>query len=229
MILTTPDFTFLPRVRILLSLSQATMLSDQIGVRRGVHLNSYYLVPQLEKFVENSARAVVTADLKRRKDTSLVGFSIRDAQQHAWETVPGLYSHGIDERTIHRLFQAPRGNTRASVGYKGLINARVAPKQNSARHVAEGVHYARAQQNMIAELFTLFKQPCFSGDDMNIIQVGRPAVSRYHQNRRLMPGGIGFNHTVHDFPVAELGIKLGGFMLRGGRATKQTRARAWSE
>ena len=185
------------------------------------------LVPELQKFVENSS--ALQADLKRRTDTSLAGFSIRDAQQHAWDNVPGLYEHGIDERTIHRLFQPPRANTKAGSQYKGLINARVAPKQNSYRHCAEGVHYARAQQNMFAELFTLFGQPCFSGDDMNIIQVGRPAVSRYHQNRRFFPDSEGFNHAVHDFPVAELGIKLGGFMLRGGSQTQQTRPRSWSE
>lgn len=95
--------------------------------------------------------------------------------------------------------------------------------------MGEGVHFARAQQNMLAELFTLFNQPCFSADDMNIIQVGRPAVSRYHQQRRFFPGGKGVDHTVHDFPVAELGIKLGGFMLRGGEATVRTRVRSWSQ
>jgi hypothetical protein len=82
-----------------------------------------------------------------------------------------------------------------------------------------GVHFARAQQKTVsAELFTLCGQPCFSGNDMNITQVGRPAVSRYHQVKRFFPAGTreGFNHAVYDFSVVELGIKLGGFMLRGG-------------
>ena len=57
------------------------------------------------------------------------------------------------------------------------------------------------------------KQPCASGDDMNIIQVGRPAVSRYHQNRKMFGNGKGINHEVHDFPNARYGLKLGGFML----------------
>ena len=50
---------------------------------------------------------------------------------------------------------------------------------------------------------------------MNIIQVGRPSVSRYHQNRKFFGNGkgIGINHEVHDFPNARYGLKLGGFML----------------
>ena len=52
---------------------------------------------------------------------------------------------------------------------------------------------------------------------MNIIQVGRPAVSRYHQQPRFFPGGKGVDHTVHDFPVAELGIKLVVLCLGEGK------------
>ena len=55
-----------------------------------------------------------------------------------------------------------------------------------------------------------------SGDDMNIIQVGRPAVSRYHQIKGFYPPGETPNFTVHDFPNSEYGIKLGGFMIMGG-------------
>ncbi len=40
-----------------------------------------------------------------------------------------------------------------------------------------------------------------SGDDMNIIQVGRPAVKNE-----------GINYDVHDFPTSELGLKLGRFV-----------------
>jgi hypothetical protein len=183
-------------------------------------------VTELEIFVEQNAAC--QADLKRRKDTAQVGFSLVDAQQHCFEKVPGLWEHGFDVRTLHHLFMPPCAKTHASAGYKGLINARVAHKKNSYREGGEGVHYARAQQKAIAELFALFKQPNYSGDDMNIIQVGRPAVSRYHQNRRFFPEGEGYNHAVHDFPVAELGIKLGGFMLRGGKASLQSRPRSWS-
>ena len=60
-------------------------------------------------------------------------------------------------------------------------------------------------------------QPSFSGDDMSLIQVGRPAVSRYHQIRGFFPEGPGPNYNVHDFPYPEYNIKMGGFMVLGGR------------
>ena len=63
------------------------------------------------------------------------------------------------------------------------------------------------------ELFALFGQPIFSGDDMNIIQVGRSAVSRYHQTRRFFEEGLGDDQGTHDFAVSELGVKMGGCML----------------
>ena len=51
-----------------------------------------------------------------------------------------------------------------------------------------------------------------SEDDMNIIQIERPAVSRYHQQQRFFMAGEGPDHQTHDFPSSHLGIKLGGFM-----------------
>ena len=51
---------------------------------------------------------------------------------------------------------------------------------------------------------------------MNIIQVGRPAVSRYHNHRRFYMTDEGVNYDVHDFPCGELGLKLGGFMALSG-------------
>jgi hypothetical protein len=50
----------------------------------------------------------------------------------------------------------------------------------------------------------------FVNTHMNILQVGRPAVSRYHRNRKFSLVNDGVDHEVHDFPTAELGIKLGG-------------------
>ena len=51
---------------------------------------------------------------------------------------------------------------------------------------------------------------------MNIIQVGRPAVSRYHNHRRFYMSDEGVNYDVHDFPCGELDLKLGGFMALSG-------------
>jgi hypothetical protein len=71
---------------------------------------------------------------------------------------------------------------------------------------------------VITEFLHSFGQLLISGDDMNIIQVGRPAVSRYHQTNKYYAEGEGPNYAVHDFPNAKYGIKLGGFMIRGGHS-----------
>ncbi len=73
-----------------------------------------------------------------------------------------------------------------------------------------------------------YGQVNISGDDMNIIQVGRPAVSRYHQQNRFFIEGGGTNFEVHDFPTAELGLKLGGFMAPGVGRGKAQRVRSQS-
>ena len=73
--------------------------------------------------------------------------------------------------------------------YRGLINAKVAPKSNNARNDNELMHFGRAQERTIKEFFAFHRQPNFSGDDMNIIQVGRSAVSRFHQQRGFTKSG----------------------------------------
>ena len=63
---------------------------------------------------------------------------------------------------------------------------------------------------------------------MNIIQVGRPAVSRYHQIRGFYAKGHGPNFAVHDFPSALYDIKMGGFMIRGGfKSPGKPLAKTW--
>ena len=97
-----------------------------------------------------------------------------------------------------------------------MVNVRRGTKRNNYRPITEGTHFARAERKIIDEFFASYGQLIMSGDDMNIIQVGRPAVSRYHQGLGFYPVGEGPNFAVHDFPNAEYGIKLGGFMVVGG-------------
>jgi hypothetical protein len=72
----------------------------------------------------------------------------------------------------------------AALSYKALaiVNARVGKITHNGRKINKATHYGRSQQKIMAEFFALHGQPNFSGDDMNIhvVQVGRPAVSRYH-------------------------------------------------
>jgi hypothetical protein len=53
---------------------------------------------------------------------------------------------------------------------------------------------------------------------MNIIQVGRPAVSCY---RELFLTNMSVNYDVHTFPTSQFGLKLGGFMLLEEEAAAQ--------
>ena len=158
------------------------------------------------------------AQRRRRTTTSTTGndvdgFRVIDLLYHLYETIPGLYEHGFSKSAVYRLFQPARTNSIDAKSYHRVIDARVSKKSNSARAMSEGTHFARAQQRLLQEWFTFHRQLCVSGDDMNIIQVGRPAVSRYHQQRRFFMNGEGPDHKTHDFPSSHLGIKLGGFMM----------------
>lgn len=150
---------------------------------------------------------------RRRNDSSdASGFRLIDALKHVCDQVDGLYESGCSLDTIHRLMQPPRQNNIASHNYHGIVKARVANKRNNSRQISEGTHWGRSQQKILKEWHKSNGQLNWTGDDMNIIQVGRPAVSRYHQQRRFYMADEGPDHEVHDFPTSELGIKLGGFM-----------------
>ena len=127
-------------------------------------------------------------------------------------------------RTAHHLLAPPISNTRAASNYHSVVPVRRATRKNNYRPMTEGTHFARAERKLTDEFFESYFQLNLSGDDMNIIQVGRPAVSRYHQIRGFFPEGFSPNLPVHDFPNAEYGIKLGGFMIRGGWSKHQKKA-----
>ena len=66
---------------------------------------------------------------------------------------------------------------------------------------------------LVHEFYAHHKQLNASGDDMNQIQVGRPAVSRFHQNRRIYKTDCSPDYPTHDFAQPQYNLKLGGFML----------------
>ena len=111
----------------------------------------------------------------------------------------------------------PRKSSSLAKHYHGVVNARLGTRSNNFRPTSEGTHWGRADQNLITEFIEAYAGLNLSGDDMNIIQVGRPAVSRYHQINKFFAEGEGPDYAVHDFPNAVYGIKLGGFMVRGGQ------------
>jgi hypothetical protein len=174
------------------------------------------LVPTLDAFCRSSGSWL--ADPRRRSEIARLGnsktegFRLEDALDHLLREVPGLYKAGLSRKSVQYLFQPTRKGTEEARHYHGVVKAKVAPLKNNARVTTEEVHFVRAQQKLFQEWQMLHGQPCFSGDDMNIIQVGRPAVSRYHQIRRFFAVDQGPDFDVHDWALAELGVKLGGFM-----------------
>jgi hypothetical protein len=181
------------------------------------------LVPALKKFVKTHAWE---ADPRRRTSTARTeGFRLEDALSHLFEVVPGLAEAGMSRTTVQRLFKPPRKGTVAARHYYQVVDARVARKRNGARPMGAGTHFGRAQQKLLQEWMAFYKQVNVTGDDMNIIQVGRPAVSRYHQQRKFYGTGEGPDHDVHDFPNSEMGVKLGGFMVLSSHDRKDLRSR----
>ena len=45
-------------------------------------------------------------------------------------------------------------------------------------------------------------------DNLRYRYTNRAAVSRCHQTRKFFEEGQGVNHNIHDFPTAELGLKM---------------------
>ena len=169
------------------------------------------IVPALLEFAK--VHAWEAAPRRRVSTARSEGFRLRDALNHLCETIPGLYAAGLSRNTVAKVFKPPRKNTIAGRTYNGAVDARVQPKKNSARKLCRNTHTARAQLKLPQEWHAFHSQINISGDDMNTIQVGRPAVSRYHNSRKFYMTKEGVDYDVHDFPSAELGLKLGGFMV----------------
>ena len=89
-------------------------------------------------------------------------------------------------------------------------------------------HFHRSRVRLMTEFFERHKQLQASQDDMNIIQVGRPAVSRYHQCRKFFLKGKGNNFATHDFPTARYGIKCSGIMVHKHKGEALERHRSYS-
>jgi len=130
-----------------------------------------------------------TAQERRRDDTEEIdtsedfglGFRLVDLLHYLYNNVEGLYEHGFDVRSCHHLLAPPNKNTRSASRYHRVANAKIGRRTNNKRAITEGVHFARAERKIAHEFFARFGQVNMAGDDMNIIQVGRSAVLRYHQ------------------------------------------------
>ena len=76
-------------------------------------------------------------------------------------------------------------------------------------------HYCFAQVGYVSEFCAMFSDECqqVSCDDMNKLNVGTLAVSRYHQLSRFFPVGDATNYPNHHFPYRNSKIIPSGYML----------------
>ena len=83
---------------------------------------------------------------------------------------------------------------------------------NSYREFHEDSHDLFSRNKHRREFGSLFKEDSciLSMDDMAKIKVGAPAVSRYHQLRRLYPSTDMRNFHDHDFPVPNYLLSASG-------------------
>ena len=156
------------------------------GGRKKIHEKFPSIVDHLNSFIEQHS---TTAHERRREETEELdttpdyglGFRMVDLLHYLYEKVDGLYEHGFDQRSCARLLAPPHKGRATSAKYHSVVNIKIGRRRNDKRSITQGVHFARAERRISYEFFVRHRQPNMSGDDMNIIQVGRPAVSRYHQ------------------------------------------------
>ena len=130
------------------------------------------------------------------------------------DKVPGLKQHGMSLFTVRRPSQSPIRENIASQKYKALIDARIGVKKNNYREYYHDSHYLFTRNEQKREFCTfLGSDACiFRTDDIAKIRVGAPAVSRYHQVRRLFAFTNMPNLSDHDFPLPNYLVSVSGCM-----------------
>ncbi|XP_071483400.1 uncharacterized protein [Diadema antillarum] len=121
-------------------------------------------------------------------------------------------------KTIHRWMKAPNQRSRhAAKDYKGLIDARVAPKQNTAAEERPDTHYLRARVKYALEMCAELEQQAavISMDNKNKVHIGSKtlAVNRHLQPGRFFPTNDQPNYQDHDFPTPGYLITPSGYFV----------------
>ena len=156
-----------------------------------------------------------------------VGVSLESLRKHLLETVPGLKEKGISRTSVHQLLLPPRQKTLNANRYHGVVPAKVPGKRNAAAQDHAHVQHCASQVNLAMEFAADHQDEvmAFSCDDMNKIQIGSMAVSRYHQIRRFFVVGDEPNYPDHDFPVKNNKIIPSGYLCltskSRGRSTQR--------
>ena len=170
------------------------------------------IVDIVSDFVKQSG---FSAHYRRRTEVGSTGVSIPEIRKHGLENVPGLKEHGISLSTVRRFFEPPNRSRNASKRYKSIVQAKTGVKSNTYREPHIDAHYLFARNKQRREFAELFKEDIdvLSIDDMAKVKVGAPAVSRYHQLRRIYAKENMPNLSDHDFPTPGYLINVSGYML----------------
>jgi len=172
-----------------------------------------FIIDEVAEFVKQHGFA---AQSRRRTEVGYsTGVTIKQIQNHIYSKYPEIENHKISLTTICRIFEAPNKGRRTSKRYTSYVNARVGTKGNSYRESHIDAHYLFARNKMRREMASLFSDEIglISVDDMSKIKVGAPAVSRYHQIKRIFPENDQLNLNDHDFPVPGYLISVSGHMM----------------
>ena len=182
--------------------------------------NHHALVTKFPGIVEEVAEFVkqhgFAALCRRRDDTSYSsGVTINEIMEHLYVKFLELKYHTISLSTIRRMFEAPNKGRTTKERYKGYVSDRVGTKFNSYREPHNDAHYLFARNKMRRELASLFQDDILivSVDVMAKIKVGAPAVSRYHQVKRIFSCDNNPNLPDHDFPVPGYHLTVSGYMF----------------
>ena len=145
-----------------------------------VYQHFSHLVQIVTEFIQSHN---FSAQSRRRNETgNAMGVTLAQIQGHVIEKIPELKKHGISRTAIHELLVSPRSGTINASRYHGLVKARVTGKDNTKRKYHQDAHLAFAQVKYVREMAAQYSDECciLSCDDINKMNVGTLAVSRYH-------------------------------------------------
>ena len=145
---------------------------------------------------------------ERRRETTFrsCGVTIKELRDYLLETISGLDEHGLGITTVRYLFQPVKKGTFAAENYKGLIDGKVAGKDNTDRKTHINGHYLNSRIKLRKEFAAYLNEECVtvSCDTMNKLMVGTLAASRYHQIRKIFLKDDKPQYPDHDFPLVKV-------------------------
>ena len=166
-----------------------------------------------------------SAQCRRRSDTAnSCGLTLAQIRKHLLENIPVLNEAGISRQTIHNIMVAPRAKTINS-------KARVPKKDNSGTfNEHPDRHFCASQVKGAVEFGVKFQYETLlvSSANMNKVNVGVLAVSRYHQLQHFFPGNDLPVYPDHDFPSMNSKITPSGYLVLKLRNSQELRHRARS-